>query len=459
MKSKKKDKITRDEVKDNLCFDKNEENPKQSYNNSEDIEIRKSIPSNDDNKKKDYFINFNYELKEKDINKLEDIISHSNISLPTFSYFDIYLFSNNKKMKYEINKKNIKYMDINSVLYCLYISVIISYIYLNDFRNAYMKFLEYIYFKRKLKKIRKNYNETEKRKLRFGSFISSELKSKIYNYYDALYERKASVILQKIKMDKKKPKDFKNKFNFLKKKKKKTMKMKKKNVSVKQDINVIDTKINVNNDDKYNDKSNDKDINIYNSQHMQDDNQHLDHNNYEEGNEKLNAQRISLSEKEENGNISCYHETELENNLYDNQYINYDENVEHLLHVDKLQESKSNIDHKKQIDDQNFIHYGVHKNVYHKGLLSKRKNKISKKISYIKKLEKDESKIVSKKRKTREILELDEYILYLKIKYKEKYIQNLTNTLTTIYINDIYFYMKRFKSIMNIQHDEKKNMG
>ncbi|EWC73631.1 hypothetical protein C923_05702 [Plasmodium falciparum UGT5.1] len=496
-KSKKKDKITQDEVKDNLCFDKNEENPKQSYNNSEDIEIHKSIPSNDDNKKKDYFINFNYELKEKDINKLEDIISHSNISLPTFSYFDIYLFSNNKKMKYEINKKNIKYMDINSVLYCLYISVIISYIYLNDFRNAYMKFLEYIYFKRKLKKIRKNYNETEKRKLRFGSFISSELKSKIYNYYDALYERKASVILQKIKMDKstntknyekikrdkrnkeiktdkdnknsitnfnlmngqEKPKEFsKNKFNFLKKKKKKTMKMKKKNVSVKQDINVIDTKINVNNDDKYNDKSNDKDINIYNSQHMQDDNQHLDHNNYEEGNEKMNVQNINLSEKDENGNISCYNEKELKNNLYNNQYINYDENVEHLLHVDKLHESKSNIDHKKQIDDQNFIHYGVHKNVYHKGLLSKRKNKISKKISYIKKLEKDESKIVSKKRKTREILELDEYILYLKIKYKEKYVQNLTNTLTTIYINDIYFYMKRFKSIMNIQHDEKKNM-
>ncbi|SOV19649.1 conserved Plasmodium protein, unknown function [Plasmodium sp. gorilla clade G2] len=430
--NKGKDKLTQDEDKENLGFDKNEENTKQSYNNNEDIEIHKSIPSNDDNKKKDYFINFHYQLKEKDINKLEHIISHSNISLPTFSYFDIYLFSNNKKIKYEINKKNIKYIDINSVLYCLYISVIISYIYLNDFRNAYMKFFEYIYFKRKLKKLRKNYNETEKRKLRFSSLISSDLKSKIYNYYDALYEKRASVIMQKIKRDKKgnaknyekierqevnkeikthednnnsvtdfdiikgqeKFNEFsKNKFNFLKKNNKKMKKKKiKKNVSIKQDTNITHTEINIKNDDLYNNdyKHSDNIINKYNSQDMQNDNQHMDH--------------------------------------------------------------------KKQMDDQNFIFHDVHENVNHKCDLSKRKNKINKKFLYRKNMKKEESKVISKKRKTREVLQLDEYILYLKIKYKEKSLQNLTNALTTIYINDIYSYMKRFKSIMNIEHDEKKNM-
>ncbi|SBT42553.1 conserved Plasmodium protein, unknown function [Plasmodium ovale wallikeri] len=143
-------------------------------------------------------INFSYNLKRSDFEKLDKIIENSRITLPSFSYFDIYLFSNNKKLKYEINKKNIKYIDISSVLYYLYISVIIAYIHLKDFHNARGKFFEYIYLKRKLKKINKLCSESEKRKLRITSLISSELKSKIYNYYDTLlYEKKSSSFVPK----------------------------------------------------------------------------------------------------------------------------------------------------------------------------------------------------------------------------------------------------------------------
>ncbi|ANQ09606.1 Uncharacterized protein PCOAH_00045360 [Plasmodium coatneyi] len=148
--------------------------------------------------KKYQVINFFYNLKKSDYDKLDKVLDKSQIALPSFSYFDIYLFSNNKKLKYEINKKNIKYIDINSVLYYLYVPVIISYIHLKDFHNAKIKFFEYIYLKRKFRQINKYCSESEKRKLRITTLISSKLKNKIYNYYDnLLYEKKPSSIFSK----------------------------------------------------------------------------------------------------------------------------------------------------------------------------------------------------------------------------------------------------------------------
>ncbi|EUD69341.1 hypothetical protein C922_00204 [Plasmodium inui San Antonio 1] len=163
------------------------------------LDDNKFANEDNSNEEKIYqIINFFYTLKKSDYDKLDKVIEKSQIALPSFSYFDIYLFSNNKKLKYEINKKNIKYIDISSVLYYLYIPVIISYIHLKDFQNAKIKFFEYIYLKRKFRQINKYCSESEKRKLRITTLISSQLKNKIYNYYDTLlYEKKPSSIFFK----------------------------------------------------------------------------------------------------------------------------------------------------------------------------------------------------------------------------------------------------------------------
>ncbi|SBT80357.1 conserved Plasmodium protein, unknown function [Plasmodium malariae] len=385
-------------------------------------------------------INLNYTLKKGDFEKLDNIIVNSEIALPTFSYFDIYLFSNNKKLKYEINKKNIKYIDIDSVLYYLYISVVIAYIHLKDFHNAKIKFFEYIYLKRKLKKINKYCSESEKRKLRITSLISSELKSKIYNYYDLLlYEKKASSLLLKkgVHVDLQKE------------------------VTKGRNSNESTNKNSKENENKNADKVNDE---IYNKFIIT-----SNINEDEFSKERECTNNVIKKDKNKTATLSMNG-----GSLFGDSTFKVDSNIlEELKNINCLYQNENSYsgndkdkgeeDKKNTINvDNNYIDRDVVTNG--KFLATKRRIHFSNKrkrenYKYRKRKKKRKRKWNGKKKyKEKEYLTLDEYLLFLKIKYKEISLERLIAVLKNTSLEDKICSMKRLRNLMNIEYNEKTNL-
>ncbi|CRH01346.1 conserved Plasmodium protein, unknown function [Plasmodium relictum] len=370
----------------------------------EEKEYSKQNYSNGD--KKFEIINFYYNIKKNDLEKLDKIITNSTLTLPTFSYFDIYLFSNNKKLKYEINKKNIKYIDINSVLYCLYISIVIAYINLKDFHNAKVKFFEYIYLKRKLKKINKHCYDNEKKKIRITSLFPSELKSKIYNYYDILYEKKASSFLLKREIEKSK-KHQKSKAFVIR--------------------NTYNNKFNI--------------MNIANK------------NDFSNENAYKNNDIIQKKEISNNDNVKKM-------NKVDNEYYN-NSNIDEFNYLKNYKTKSSKLYHsiyKEDIKDLRKVgnNNSIYSNEINSGIILKEHSSLrsKNKLLFNEKLKKQK-----KRKKEKQDLTLDEYLLFLKIKYKQKSLEKLTEVIKSIPLNDKICNIKKLRNIVNSEYIEKKNMS
>ncbi|CRG94775.1 conserved Plasmodium protein, unknown function [Plasmodium gallinaceum] len=362
--------------------------------------------SNED--KKLEIIDFYYNVKKNDLEKLDKIIINSNLTLPTFSYFDIYLFSNNKKLKYEINKKNIKYIDINSVLYFLYVSVIIAYINLNDFHNAKVKFFEYIYLKKKFKKIRKYYSENEKKKIRISSLFSPELKSKIYDYYDTLHEKKASSFL--LKNENERNKKYQKREAFVSK-------------------NTFENKFNITNIVDKNDFINENTNKSINK--IQDKKEISNNNN--------NAKKI---DKNDNGYYNINNR-----NKYLKNYKIKSSNLSHNVYKENLEdlmkEGNYNFtDSKKRSND---IILKEHSSLKSENKLLFNENSKS-----------DKNK---KRREVKQDLTLDVYLLFLKIKYKQKSFEKLIEVLKNIPLDEKICNIKKLRNIVNNEYNEKINMS
>ncbi|OTN65400.1 Uncharacterized protein PKNOH_S110094800 [Plasmodium knowlesi] len=399
--------------------------------------------TNEDNsneEKKYQVINFFYNLKKSDYDKLDRVLDKSQIALPSFSYFDIYLFSNNKKLKYEINKKNIKYIDINSVLYYLYVPVIISYIHLKDFQNAKIKFFEYIYFKRKFRQINKYCSESEKRKLRITTLISSKLKNKIYNYYDTLlYEKKPSSIFSKStnhrgekRLHKKKAiKDsgalgskgirtkIKNKFILSGRKNKQDDSFKERSTG----SSIIGIR-----------KSKRKNSSLHGSDWPAPcDSLPVESSN---GLTQPKEGQICLSSVKDNTEANDIKEDT--NKIDSNKQHISESNAEHTPRGD-THEHAAPTKEKDPCPKKRSIHF------HH---TCKRQN-----YTYKKKRKK-----IKRKRKKKEYITIDEYLLFLKIKHKETSIEGLTDVVSCIPLEDKIRRIKKLRSIMNIEYNERKNI-
>ncbi|CAG9473728.1 unnamed protein product [Plasmodium vivax] len=395
--------------------------------------------TNEDNsneEKKYEVINFFYNLKKSDYDKLDKVIDSSEIALPSFSYFDIYLFSNNKKLKYEINKKNIKYIDISSVLYYLYIPVIISYIHLKDFPNARIKFFEYIYLKRKFRQINKYCSESEKRKLRITTLISSQLKNKIYNYYDTLlYEKKASSIFSKGNEEKAEKGAHKKKAN------KDSLALPSNGISTKIKNKFISTGRKNKQDDSFKERSTGSTtIAIRKSKRK---NSSLRGGDWPAACDSLPVEPSNGLSQPNGGEIQPPSvKDSIEANGADKidsrEHRSSGANGEHTprgdTHGDAAETKEEDPSAKKRS-----IHF------HH---TCRRQN-----YTYQKR-----KKHIKKKKKKREYITIDEYLLFLKIKHKETTLEGLTDVVKNIPLEDKICRIKRLRSIMNIEYNEKKNI-
>ncbi|KJP88438.1 hypothetical protein AK88_01890 [Plasmodium fragile] len=366
---------------------------------------------NSNEEKKYDVINFFYNLKKSDYDKLDKVIDKSLIALPSFSYFDIYLFSNNKKLKYEINKKNIKYIDISSVLYYLYVPVIISYIHLKDFHNAKIKFFEYIYLKRKFRQINKYCSESEKRKLKITTLISSKLKNKIYNYYDTLlYEKKASSIFSKSNDEKGEKGGGKKKTN------KGSIVLPSKGIRTKIKNKFILAARRKKHDDSFKERGTGSTTMAIRKSKRK--------NTSLRGSDWTSAcDSLSVEPSNElttpNGAEIC------PLSLKDNTQVN---------------------DIK---DGTNIIDCNEHH--------SKTKHPLSPHMQKTKLCTSKKEKH-KKKKKKKEYMTIDEYLLFLKIKHKETSLEGLTDVVRNIPLKHKIRRIKRLKNIMNIEYNEKKNI-
>ncbi|CAD2111500.1 conserved Plasmodium protein, unknown function [Plasmodium vinckei] len=347
--------------------------------------------------KKHMAINFYYVLKSDDYDKLDKIICNSRIKLPAFSYFDIYLFSNNKKIKYEINKKNIKYIDVYSVLYYLYISVVISYMHLKDFHNAKIKFFEYIYLKRKIEKLNNYFQIKEKKKTKIPGAFSSSMKKKFYSYYDSILSERNSIVLS--------------------------------------------LKSNKEDEAKEDDENNSKFKNKI--AHANNDNNNS-LNKHTKNNKRLNHD----SKVKNNKIISPNKKLSSESNFVENEQMNINSNLKNI-DVNEINETF----YKRECDtnsDNEYIKNKFGKNE-HSHVKSKYNNYAQTRVT------KKEKRIHKKSRK--EYLTLDEYLLFLKIKHCEISLENLANIMKDISLEDKIFSIKRLRYVINsTECDDKTNL-
>ncbi|ETB63147.1 hypothetical protein YYC_00731 [Plasmodium yoelii 17X] len=353
--------------------------------------------SSDD--KKHMTVNFYYVLKSEDYDKLDKIICNSRIKLPTFSYFDIYLFSNNKKLKYEINKKNIKYIDVYSVLYYLYISVVISYIHLKDFHNAKIKFFEYIYLKRKIEKLNSYFQVKEKKKPKITGPISSRMKKRFYSYYDSILSEKNTINLS-LKNNKEEETEEDDKINTKYKNK------------------IIHT----NND-------NNNSLNKYTKQ----------------------DKGLSPNLKIKNNKISPNKKANSESKLVKNGQTNKNGNLKNV-DVNEINETF----YKRECDTSSDNEIIKNKNMFNKNEHVHLKSKYNNNSTQTR-VTKKEKRIHKKSKK--EYLTLDEYLLFLKIKHCEISLENLANIIKDNSLEDKICSIKKLRYIINsTECDDKTNL-
>ncbi|CAD2100489.1 conserved Plasmodium protein, unknown function [Plasmodium vinckei brucechwatti] len=363
------------------------------YNNKY-VHDKKSIED-----KKHMAINFYYVLKSDDYDKLDKIICNSRIKLPAFSYFDIYLFSNNKKIKYEINKKNIKYIDVYSVLYYLYISVVISYMHLKDFHNAKIKFFEYIYLKRKIEKLNDYFQIKEKKKTKIPGAFSSSMKKKFYSYYDSILSERNSIVLSLKSNKEEETKDG----------------------------------------DENNSQSKNKIAHSNN-----------DNNNSLNKHTKNNKRLSHTSKVKNNKIISPNKKLSSESNFMENEQMNINDNLKNI-DVNEVNETF----YKRECDTNGDNEAIKNKNMFdkneHAHVKSKYNNCAQTRVT------KKEKRIHKKSRK--DYLTLDEYLLFLKIKHCETSLENLANIMKDITLEDKIFSIKKLRYVINsTECDDKTNL-
>ncbi|CXI93273.1 conserved Plasmodium protein, unknown function [Plasmodium berghei] len=353
--------------------------------------------SSDD--KKHMTIDFYYVLKSEDYDKLDEIICNSRIKLPAFSYFDIYLFSNNKKLKYEINKKKVKYIDVYSVLYYLYISVVISYMHLKDFHDAKIKFFEYIYLKRKIEKLDSYFQVKEKKKPKITGPISSRMKKKFYSYYDSILSERNTI-----------------------------------NLSLKN--NKEETK----EDDEINTKYKNKITHTNN-----------DNNNSLNKYTKQNKGFSPNSKIKNNKKISSNKKANSESKLVESEQTNKNGNLKNV-DVNEINETF----YKRECDTSSDNEVIKNKNMFNKNEHAHFKSKYNNNSTQTR-VTKKEKRIHKKSRK--EYLTLDEYLLFLKIKHCEISLENLANIMKDNTLEDKICSIKKLRYIINsAECDDKTNL-